>query len=103
MFSSDGDILGRVNEVDQETEFAPVELFYAKGKANSIDDLTAIAIDSAEIGEKKVVDLLRNCSSDSADGVQRQSVEELNLKMIFYQEGKLNNLTVHFQYEFTQN
>ena len=28
--------LGSVNEVDQETEFAPVELFYSKGEAQDV-------------------------------------------------------------------
>ena len=34
---------------------------------------------------------------------ERGEIDELNLKMIFYQEGKINNFTVRFQYEFTQN
>ena len=58
--SGSDDLLTRVNEVDEETEFAPVELFYAKGEVRNVDDLTAIAVDSSEIDEEKVVDLLRD-------------------------------------------
>ena len=79
-----GDLMTRVNEADEEdeTEFAPVELFYAKGEVRNVNDLTAIAIDSSEIDEEKVVDLLRDDAGN--EGSIRQSVDELNLKMIFY-------------------
>ena len=30
-------------------------------------------------------------------------IEQLNLKMLFFQEGKVNNLAIRFLYEFTQN
>ena len=30
-------------------------------------------------------------------------INKLKLKMIFYQEGLINNLQVNFKYEFTQN
>ena len=58
-----------------------------------MEDLTAIVVDSQEPTEQKEVNLL------NAKG----EIDELSLKMIFYQEQKLNNLTIHFQYEFTQN
>ena len=41
------DLLTKVSEVvDEETEFAPVELFYAKGEVRNTNDLIAIAVDS---------------------------------------------------------
>ena len=57
-----GDLLARVNEMDEETEFAPVELYYSKGQATGVEDLTAIAVDSGEINDEKVVDLLNEDS-----------------------------------------
>ena len=56
-----------------------------------MEDLTAIVVDSQEPTEQKEVNLLN----------ARGEIDELSLKMIFYQEQKLNNLTIHFQYEFT--
>ena len=82
-----GDLLARVTEADDEIEFQPVELYYTKGQTANVEDLTAIDMDTEEPDDEKIVDLLVDGSGD---------IDELNLKMIFYQEGKLNNLTVRF-------
>ena len=82
-----GDLLARVTEADDEIEFQPVELYYTTGQSANVEDLTAIDMDTEEPDDEKVVDLIVDGSGD---------INELNLKMIFYQEGKLNNLTVRF-------
>ena len=58
-----------------------------------MEDLKSIAMETEADSEPQVVDLLN----------ENSTLDELNLKMIFYQEGKLNDLTVRFMYEFTQN
>jgi len=68
-----------------------VELYYALGSNPS--DIKNISLESEKPSDSKVVQLLNS----------RGTLDEIDLKMVFYQEGKVNNLTLRFQYEFTQN
>ena len=79
--------LGQIQEFDQDSEMLqPVELFYSKGQSNNLDDFKAIDMEKAYESEERVVDLLN----------EKGEIDELSLKMIFYQQQHLNNLAVEF-------
>lgn len=68
--------LGQIQEFDQDSEMLqPVELFYSKGQSNNLDDFKAIDMEKAYESEERVVDLLN----------EKGEIDELSLKMIFYQ------------------
>ena len=69
-----GDLIGSIGEVDEETDFQSVELFYTRGDLNSESDLKNIIVDDEQPNEDKIVDLLNN----------EGKIDDLNLKMIFY-------------------
>ena len=78
-----------------EEDFEPIELYYTK-EVSSNDKERKIPIMSRD----KAVKTLPIKTETKA---QSDHIEQLKLKMLFFQEGKVNNLAIRFQYTFTQN
>ena len=78
-----------------DEDFQTIELYYTK-EATANDKERQIPIMSRD-QVVKTLDIQTETESDL------DHIEQLNLKILFFQEGKVNNLAIRFQYSFTQN
>ena len=78
-----------------DEDFQTIELYYTKEFTASDKERQLPILSRDQV--VKTLDIQTETESDP------DHIEQINLKMLFFQEGKVNNLAIRFQYSFTQN
>ena len=76
-------------ENTEMTEFQPFEIYYSQGKDKELKDLQQISVEG-DPSQRKVIDIFQ--AEEDEKNEEESDIDSLNLKMVFYQEGKVNNL-----------